>query len=272
MKIEEVHFKSENLLLDGELYLPERTHAPGILVCHGMHAQGFRWLPVYSVFARKAAENGFACLLFDFRGCGKSEGRFDYGMGEQEDVKAALNFLVTQVKAPQAYAVGRSLGGTIALYSLIGDSRVRGYALWATPPDHRRNITNFILRRQGRVGYCFFILLSMLDRFFDVTRIVKLDLWGIRMRPRDVRRKLMSLSGSRLMAQRTCPPILIIAGEQDDFVSVSEERDYEKSIPNGKRLVVLSGTGHTFKGAEDRVASITLDWFQSLTNSKSLES
>ncbi len=271
MKMKEVEFKSEDLTLRGELYQPERTDAPGILVCHAMHGQGFRWIPVYRNFAQKAAQAGFACLLFDFRGCGMSEGTFDYGWGEQEDAKAALNFLLRQeqVDASQAYAVGRSLGGTIALYSLIDDPRVKGYALWATPPDHKRTIENFIVKTRGRIGYGFFILLSTLDRFFNVT---KFDLWGLKMRPRDVRWKLMSLSGSRLIAHTNHPPILIIVGDEDDFVSLAEERDYEKTISGNGRLVVLKGTGHTFKGAEEQVASITIDWFCDLQNSRGQES
>lgn len=266
MKVKEVQFKSENVMLQGELYEPEQTNAPAILVCHAMHAKGFRWLPLYRELARKAAERGFACLLFDFRGCGMSEGKFDYGWGEQKDAKAALEFLLAQkqVDASRAYAVGRSLGGTIVLYSLIDDPRVKGYALWATPPDHKRNIRNFIERTRGKLGYRFFLLLSTVDRFLNVARVIRLDLWGLRMRPRDVRWKLMSLSGSRLIARRNHPPILLIIGDEDEFVSISEERDYEKSIPGNKRLIVLKGTGHTFKSAEERVASITIDWFESL--------
>ena len=94
--MKQVEFKSGNVMLRGELYQPEKTSAPAILVCHAMHAEGFRWIPLYRTFARKAAEKGFACLLFDFRGCGMSEGKFDYGLGEQEDAKKALDFLLEQ--------------------------------------------------------------------------------------------------------------------------------------------------------------------------------
>jgi alpha/beta superfamily hydrolase len=273
MQVKEVQFKSDNVTLRGELYLPEQVNVPGILVCHAMHGEGFRWLPLYREFAQKAAERGFACLLFDFRGCGLSEGKFDYGRGEQNDTRAALGFLLgqKQVDASKAYAVGRSLGGTIALYSLIDDPRVKGYALWATPPDHQRNIRNYIERTRGKLGYRFFVLLSALDRSFNVTRLIKLDLWGIKMRPRDVRWKLMTLNGSRLMAHKNNPPILLIIGDEDEFVSVSEERDFEESIPGNKRLIVLKGTGHTFKGAEEKVASTTIDWFVDLQNSLTQE-
>ena len=260
MKMEEVVFSSDKMILRGELYLPELTSSPAILVCHSMHGEGFRWIPLYRTFARRATERGFACLLFDFRGCGKSEGQFDYGWGEQRDAKAALDFLLSrpQVDGTRAFLVGRSLGGTVAIYSLVSDPRVKGYALWATPPDHHDNIKRYIEKMRGKLGYAAFLLLSIVDRVHEV----KLDLFGLRLRPRYVRTKLMSLSGARLIAEKSHPPILLIIGDQDVYVSLAEEKSYENSITGKKRLVVLPQTGHTFKDAEDKVASITLEWFE----------
>ena len=266
MKIEEVQFQSDNLTLRGELYLPERERCRSILVCHAMHAEGFRWLPLYRTFAKKAAERGFTCLLFDFRGCGMSDGEFDYGLGEQRDAKAALEFLLSreQVDPTSAFLVGRSLGGTVAIYSLVDDPRVKGYALWATPPDHYQNIKRFIEKRRGKLGYALFLLLCITDRIQNVTRVMKLDLFGIRLRPKDVHSKLMALSGARLLTKKNHPPILLLIGDEDDYVSLSEAKSYEESIPRRKRMVVLPGTGHTFKGAEEKVSLLTLDWFEGL--------
>jgi alpha/beta superfamily hydrolase len=38
-------------------------------------------------------EMGYSSLRFNFRGVGQSEGRFDEGRGEQEDVKGALDYM-----------------------------------------------------------------------------------------------------------------------------------------------------------------------------------
>jgi alpha/beta superfamily hydrolase len=269
MKIEEAEFHSDKLTLRGELYLPDREHCPGILVCHAMHAEGFRWLPLYRTFAQKAAEKGFACLLFDFRGCGKSEGEFDYGRSEQRDARAALEFLLNQqmVDPASAFLVGRSLGGTIAIYSLVDDPRVKGYALWATPPDHYLNIRRFIEQRRGKIAYGAFLVLSYIDRVLNVTRVMRLEMFGLNLRPRDVRSKLMTLNGPQVIAGRNHPPILLLIGDEDDYVSLSEARHYEESISGRKRLIILPGTGHTFRGAEEKVASTTLDWFDELHTS-----
>ena len=267
--MQEVLFASANLTLRGELYLSDQTNSPGILVCHGMHAEGFRWLPLYRSFARTAADRGLSCLLFDFRGCGKSDGQFDYGMGEQADARASLDFLLKQpgIDSSNAFILGRSLGGTIALYSFMDDPRVKGFALWATPPDHKRNIVNFIVRTRGRLGYWSFVLLSAIDRFVDATRVLRMDVWGLKMRPKEVRGKLMTLSGARLVSRKECAPIFLVAGSDDGFVNALETKDYEASIPGRKQLIVLEGTGHTFKGAEEEAISGTIDWFVRLKNS-----
>jgi len=263
MKTEEVECSSDKFVLRGELYLPETNKSPGILVCHAMHGEGFRWIPLYRTFAKKAAERGFTCLLFDFRGCGKSEGEFDYGSGEQRDTKADLEFLLgrEQVDSKTAFLVGRSFGGTVAIYSLVNDPRVRGYALWATPPDHGNNIKTYIEKKlHGKLGYLAFLLLSAVDRVYEI----KLDLFGLELRPKYVREKLMTLSGARFIAKKNHPPILFLIGDHDDYVALSEEKSYENSITERKRLIVLPQTGHTFKEAEEQVASITLEWFQEL--------
>lgn len=270
MKKQEVQFQSGSLVLRGELYMTDRKPAPAILVCHAMHAQGFRWLPLYRSFAEKASERGFACLLFDFRGCGTSEGEFDYGWGEQGDARAAFGFLLSRqdVDSKRAFVVGRSLGGTVALYSLIHDPRAKGFALWATPPDHDQNVRNFIAKRYGTLRYLLFFILSYIDQFHDVTRTMKIELFGLKLRLKDLRGKLMTLNGAQLLSEIEHPPILLLIGDKDEYVTLREAEDFGKSISGtGRRLVVFK-TGHTFKGVEGNVVSVTLDWFEELLKSQ----
>jgi len=266
MKKLEVEFHSGNLLLRGELYLPNRQEAPGILLSHAMHAEGFRWLPLYRSFAEKASEHGFACLLFDFRGCGRSEGQFDYGWREQDDARAAFEFLLSQkeVDSGGAFVVGRSLGGTIALYALARDRRVKGFALWATPPDHYSNIRDFIVKRNGRFRYALFLALSYLDRSHNAAKPMRVELFGLRMRLGDLRRKTMALRGVKLLSKLQHAPILLIVGDQDEYVTLREIAEFEKSVGETARSVVLAGTGHTFKGAEGQIIEATLAWFEEL--------
>lgn len=77
----------------------------------------------------------------------------------------------------------------------------------------------------------------------------------------------MVLSGSRLIERKNHPPILLLIGDKDDFVTLAETMNFEKAIPGRKQLTVLQETGHTFRGVEEKVASITLDWFEELQSS-----
>ena len=259
-----VEFHSGDNVLRGELHVPVRERAPGILVCHAMHSEGFRWLPLYRLFAERACQRGFACLLFDFRGCGQSEGQFDYGWGEQEDARAAFDFLLQrrEVDATGGFVVGRSLGGTIALYGLAHDPRVKGFALWATPPDHQENIRNFILKRYGRIGYLTVNALSYLDRTTRPLKPMRIELFGLKMRLRDLRRRMMALHGARLLAGTVHPPVLLIIGDRDEYVSISEIQYFAKIIDGRSRVEIIPNTGHTFKGTEAWTTEVTLEWFE----------
>jgi len=266
MKILEVEFHSRSLVLRGALYLPDRQPAPGILVCHAMHAEGFRWLPLYRSFAEKAAARGFACLLFDLRGCGRSEGQFDYGWGEQEDARAAFEFLLDrkEVDPNGAFVVGRSLGGTIALYALACDHTVKGFALWATTPNHHRNIRNFIVKRGGRFRYSLFLVLSYLDTLHEFGKATRIELFGLRLRLKDLRHKMMTLNGAQLLSKIEHAPVLLLIGDKDEYVGLREIQEFQKGIGGKVRSITLVGTGHTFKGAESLAIGATLEWFEEL--------
>ena len=49
---------------------------------------------VVSAVCESYEENGYGTLRFNFRGVGRSEGGFENGDGEQEDVQAALDYLI----------------------------------------------------------------------------------------------------------------------------------------------------------------------------------
>jgi alpha/beta superfamily hydrolase len=67
---------------------------------------------------------GCAVLRFNFRGVGASDGTFDRGEGEQEDFKAALDYMATQYPGVQLWAAGFSFGSWVALEVGAVDPRV----------------------------------------------------------------------------------------------------------------------------------------------------
>jgi hypothetical protein len=74
--------------------------------------------------AKAMSRIGVAALRFNFRGVGRSPGRFDAGPGEKEDFRAAVDFAEQRFPGLPIWAAGMSFGSWIALTSGAEDSRV----------------------------------------------------------------------------------------------------------------------------------------------------
>ena len=265
MKIEAVTFQCEGNKLFGELYIPDETPAPGIIVCHGMNKYGFHAIELYRRFAEASSKNGFVTLLFDFRGCGKSTGKFGYGIDEQKDLKCALNYLASrrEVNIEKIFIVGHSLGGTIALYTAKNEERVKGLVLWSAPANHAYNVRKFIINNSGRLGYYLFLLVSYIDSLIDVSKLFDMRVYGILLRPSYVRKKLMKLDECRVVSKLKIP-ILIVAGDKDRIVGIEETRQVFSAANNPKKFIIINGANHIFEGKENEVISETLNWLKTL--------
>ena len=84
------------------------------------------------------AVRGWATLRFDFRGAGRSEGAFDGGHGEMDDVAGALDFLASQaeVDAHRLAVIGYSFGAGVALHQAARDERAQWLAGIALVQEH----------------------------------------------------------------------------------------------------------------------------------------
>jgi alpha/beta superfamily hydrolase len=74
--------------------------------------------------AKAALALGLPTLRFNFRGAGKSAGTFDSGVGEREDVRAALDYLSTRFQGLPVCLVGFSFGSWVGLAVGATDPRV----------------------------------------------------------------------------------------------------------------------------------------------------
>jgi len=104
-----------------------RDDAPySALVCHPHPAGGGTMHNKVVYHAMKALSSfGLPVLRFNFRGTGLSEGEHDHGRGEQDDVRAALNWLEQSFNRPILFA-GFSFGSQVGLRACCGDARVKG--------------------------------------------------------------------------------------------------------------------------------------------------
>lgn len=268
MKTEQAWISCGDAKLYAELYIPDTVPAPGVLICHGMNARGSQGLRLYSRLAQAACRAGFVSLVFDFQGVGKSTGSFDYGIGERENVKCALNFLASRsdVVSNRIFVVGHSLGGAVALYALQGEARVKGLVLWSTPKNHNYNVRKFIKRTRGTLGLYSFLILSRVDRLFSVSSFFKLQVYGVDLRPKYVKQKLMSLDECEA-ASKLNIPLLIVVGGSDDIVGVDEAQEIYRAANEPKTLLVIDSADHIYKGKETELISKTVEWMKAISDS-----
>lgn len=83
-----------------------------------MHTKG-----IYHT-AKGLTRIGCAVLRFNFRGVGKSEGKWDEGEGEREDFRAALDVMAARFPTAPLWAGGMSFGSWIGLNVGVEDDRV----------------------------------------------------------------------------------------------------------------------------------------------------
>ena len=103
------------------------------LVCHPHPLGGGTMHNKVVYHAMKAFQSfGLPVLRFNFRGTELSEGKHDYGEGEQEDVRAALDWLDREFHLPILFA-GFSFGSYVGLRACCGDSRVPGLVALGVP-------------------------------------------------------------------------------------------------------------------------------------------
>jgi alpha/beta superfamily hydrolase len=253
--------------LYGEIYIPENVPAPALLICHGMNAKGFHFLKIYSDLAEEACKNGFVSLLFDFRGTGKSHGNFNYGFGEQEDVKCALDYLASrqEVILDKIFVVGHSLGGAVSIYAVQGDKRVKGLVLWSTPKNHYYNVKKFVANTRGKLGLCVFMLLTWVDKLFDISKLYKLEVYGIKLRPKEIREKLMKLNECEAVSKLNGVPLLVMVGDKDFIVGVDEAQAIFDAANEPKTLIVIESADHIYKGKEKELISKTMEWVKTIS-------
>jgi len=125
--------------LEAILMHPEGEPAAAAIVSHAhpLHGGIMHFKAVFR--AAKALQRcGIAALRFNFRGVGRSEGVFDGGRGEQDDVRAAVDELARRHPGLPLILGGFSFGAQMAVRVGVTDPRasallVLGYPLTMIP-------------------------------------------------------------------------------------------------------------------------------------------
>jgi len=119
------------------IYREGQVDSPRVaVVCHPHPQHGGTMHNKVVYRAAKAFESaGYPVLRFNYRGVGGSEGLFDEGLGEADDVKAAINWLATERPGVDIVLCGFSFGAVVGLRTGAGDNRVTHLVALGTPTD-----------------------------------------------------------------------------------------------------------------------------------------
>jgi dipeptidyl aminopeptidase/acylaminoacyl peptidase len=235
-----ITFYTDQQRIVGTLHLPYRN-APCVITLHGLESSkdSGKW----PQFAARLYSEGFACLRFNFRGCGsgaeRSEGAFEDTSltGRIADYQRALQYLADSgaVDVSRLGVIGSSFGGMVAIAA--GDSRVKAMVCLATPYTIPQ-ITTAVAEREheelpsGR---------RLRKGFYDDLRHYPL-----------------------LEAVRCAPPLLIFHGALDELVPAEQARTLYEAAPEPKRLEIIEDADHVFSRPEHlaRVIELSMDWLK----------
>ncbi len=133
----EVIFNGPDGRLEGRYHHGNEPNAPVALVLHPhpQHGGTMNHKVVYSLY-HAFARQGFSCLRVNFRGVGRSQGKFDNGQGELADAAAALDWM--QAHNPNArscWVGGYSFGAWIGMQLLMRRPEIDGFVAAAPPAN-----------------------------------------------------------------------------------------------------------------------------------------
>jgi putative redox protein len=238
-------FLSSGLTLSSYFARPNGVFGPlpGVILCHGFPIgpldarQSAGTFP--QVIDRMANEVGCAALTFTFRGCGASEGDFSL-QGWVDDLRAAIDHLVTIGNVDSVWLVGTNTGASVALCVAADDPRVNGcvslsgradFDDWAEQPrrflEHARDIG--AIRRAG-----------FPQNFDEWSRELR------RFRPTDA-------------ARRFAPrPLMVLHGDDDESVPTADARSLAQAHGSAE-LRIISGAGHRLRH-DPRALAVLFGW------------
>lgn len=254
-----ISFENEGLTLFGMLHLPVREpRYPCVIILHGYTGNRIGDHQLFVKTARDLCRHGYACLRFDFRGSGESQGEFaDMTVeGEISDAMAAIRFLAAydEIDEERVGLLGASLGGSVAA-CVSAHNTVNSVALWAPTA-----FIEYFVERGGEIVKDPYALLPI--NFQDaIKKRGKVDLGGF-MRGKPYFESLKQIDPIREIAKYG-GPVLLIHGAEDEVVSpVNSEMLYD-SVRGQRRFIMIDDADHTFSSVqwEQQVIDATRTWF-----------
>ena len=203
-RADSISFKTSDGLTLGGWFVPSSQPGAATVIVFNGNAGNRSYR---ADIATRLSNEGFAVLLFDYRGYGGNPGT-PTEEGLALDASAARDYVLTRrdVDAARIVYFGESLGTGVAV-RLAANHPPRGLIL-------RSPFTSFV--DVGRVHYRWLpVALLLRDRYAPIDRIARIR----------------------------CP-LLVIAGSSDAIIPVEQSRQLFEAASDPKRLVVVEGADH----------------------------
>ena len=237
-----VTFDSDGYRLVGTLYLARgEGPKPTVLLLHGCPG-----LEKNLDVAARLRDRGWNALLFHYRGCWGSAGRYDLRTIPR-DVTAAVDYLARcpLVDADRIAVVGHSLGGWAALVTAATEPRLRAVGVYGaaarlgagpapgilqlSPDQLEREFTRFLATTPEEFAVQLASVAEQMDGLAAVTAI----------RPR---------------------PLLVVHGTADRWVPVARARELAARAGSPSRYVEVEGANHAFSWHRAALANVIAGW------------
>jgi len=226
-----VTLEVDGLNIVGQLYLPDKgIPYPTVCVCHGIPA--YKPDPNdrgYPLLAEMICREGFAVLIFNFRGTKTSDGNLDI-LSWTKDLKAAIDYLYTLPEVDRLHLslLGFSGGAAVSVCVASQDKRVSSVVTCACPAE--------------------FTFITEVD---NPQSIVEEWLSGFR-----------QVSPIRCVAGIAPRPLLLVHGSQDEVIEVSHAHRLYQKAGEPKQLIIIDGGKHRLRLNDEAMAAV-LDWLKS---------
>jgi len=222
-------------------------------MCHGIpsgiQTPGDRG---YHALAEKFQQEGFAALIFNFRGAGNSEGNFDI-LGWTRDMEAAIDYLwkLSIIDKSCISLLGFSAGAAVSIYAAAKDNRISSITACASPAEF-----SFITEADDPNPTINHFRNTGIIKDNDFPHSIESWINGFR-----------EAAPIKYIASIAPKPLLLLHSRNDEIVPVSHAQRLYDSAGEPKTLVILEGAEHRLR-IHDEAMNRAIEWFKSKNNKK----
>ena len=259
-----VSFKNQkNQKLVGILNIPKgKPPFPAVIICHGF--KGYKEQGHLKTLATSLTNNGFVVLRFDFTNeVGESYGKLENIQFSQElqDLESVISYISKQkfVDSQKIGLAGHSLGSQVVFHYAPSDKRVKVLAGLAGSYIRGKGTTNIeknVLKQFGaakKSGF-FYVYSKRVKKGYKIKTDFYYDL---------IKHNTLA------QVKKIKVPTLVLHGTKDSTVSISNSKKIYKLLKQPKKLAVIKGAPHTWRGKADPkgkfqkiINPIVVEWFK----------